>query len=478
MKKKIIAAGIVLAVLLVVIGLVKNIGPGDTAQRRALTAEVKKGPLVITVKGSGTIQAVNPNKIIPLIKRQAVITFLAPEGSRVAKDEVIARLNVEEIERDINNKETTLIKAQNDLDAARTALEIQQMDNVVNLAKAEQELVTAELELEKFLQADEPVDVRGAELDIQTAQSDLGRAQDAYRDYQDLFKESFVTQDDVEEKRMDLEKKKVGLETARIKLTVLQEYGLPVREAAAQGRLDGAKAAFEKTRKENETQFRRKNQELEVAQMSLARAEKDLAMVREEKKAYEIKAPVSGIVNYGDPDEWWRRRDIQVGGNMYPGRAFLNIPDMSAVQAVVVILEADIAKIKVGQKATITVEALAGKTLHGEVKKVPEVANRGSWLEGNQFKVEIVVLDGKDLKTFSCDAEIVTETIEAAIYLPVPAVFREGDRYVVYPVKGGGKKKVEVAIGRASIADVEILSGVEPGLKVLLIPPEMADEKK
>ncbi len=439
-----------------------------------LTALARRGPLIFTVRGAGAIQAVNPNKIMPAIKRQAVLTFLAPEGSRVRKDDVIARLNTEEIDRDIGTREGTLLKAQTDAEAARTALEIQKMDNTVLLAKTRQELTAAELELEKFKLADEPVDVRAADLAVQTAESELARAQDAYRDYQNLVAEQFVTADDVEEKRMDLEKKKVQLETARIQRDVLQRYGLPVRRAEAEGRLASAQAAHDKAVKESDMQLRGKRQNVTMAEMTLARAEKDLEAVREERAAYELRAPVDGLLNYGDPDEWWRSRGIQVGGNVYPGRAILNIPDMSKVQAVVVILEADVSRVRVGQKATVRCEAIPDRTFHGTVSKVPEVASRGNWQEGNQFKVHILIEDAADLKTYSCEAEIVTDAAEDAIFLPLPAVFQEEDRHVVYPVRGGGRERAVVTLGRASTEWVEILSGIEPGTPVYLTPPGTA----
>ncbi|MDD5677490.1 MAG: efflux RND transporter periplasmic adaptor subunit [Kiritimatiellae bacterium] len=479
MKKIIIAAIGVLVTLLLIWGLARDRSPVTSSQQRTLTAEVKKGPLVITVKGSGTIQAVNPNKIRLKIKRQAAITFLKPEGTRVAKDEVVARLNTDDIDRDITAKEAAALDATNKLYAARAALEIQQMDNVANLAEAQQKSKAAELELEQFQQGDGPVEMLDSELNLQTAQSELDRAEVTYKDGQGLFKEGFATRNELEEWRMLLEKSRGTVETSNMKMHALEQFGQPVKLSAKRGALESAKANLEKVRKQSETQLQSKMKDVDVAKMNLDRAEKDLNMAREDRNNYEIKAPVDGLVNYGDPDEWWSRRNIQVGGNANNGQTLLNIPDMSAMKAVVPILEADIAKVKVGQKANITVEAIHGAILHGEVITVPEVASRENWISGNQFKIEIAIADGKDLKTgLSCEAEIVTDTISSAVFLPIPAVFSEGDRYLVYPVKGSGKDGIEVRLGKASVQDVEILSGVEPGRRVFLTRPDIADEKK
>lgn len=479
MKTKIIAAGVIMAVLLLVWAMARDKSPDVSAPRRILTAEAKKGTLVITVKGSGAIQAVNPNKIIPLIKRPTAITFLKPEGTSVDKDEVVARLNTDEIERDITTKETAAMDATNKLYAARAALEIQRMDNVANLADAQQKLKAAELELEQFRQGDEPVESLDAELEVQTAQSELARSESTYQDGQGLFKEGFATKNELEEMRMDFEKKRGALEKASMKLDALEQFGHPVKRSGKQGALDSARANYEKVRKQSETQLQSKMKDVDVALMNLDRAEKDLAIAREDIKAYEIKAPVAGIVNYGDPEQWWSRRDLQVGGSLSPGRPLLNIPDMSAMKAVVPVLEADISKLKTGQKVTLTVEAMPGNILHGEVTTIPEVASRSDWIQGDQFKVEISIADGKNLKTgLSCEAEIITETIDAAVYLPIAAVFRDGDRYFVYPARGRKGKQIDVKIGKSSVEFVEILGGVEPGMKVYLAAPEISEEKK
>lgn len=480
MKKRIIVAVVFLVAFLLIWGLAREKDMGPAGQRRTLTAEVKKGPMVITVKGSGTIQAVNPNIIkLKTRQRQVTIMFLKPEGSRVTKDEVVARLNTDDIDRDMISRESAVLDVSNRLYTARAALEIQQMDNVANLADVQQKLKATELDLEQFRQGDGPVEILDSELNLQTAQSELERAEVTYNDGQGLYKEGFATRNEVEEWRIGLEKARGNVETSSMKLHALEQFGQPVKLSAKRGALESAKANFDKVRKQSETQMQNKMKDVEVAKMNLERVEKDLFASLDNYKNYEIRAPVDGIVNYGDPDDPSGRGNIQVGGNMSGGQVLLNIPDMSALKAVVPILEADIAKIKIGQKATVTVAAIPGSIFHGEVLAVPEVASRDNWISGNQFKIEISIADGKDLKTgLSCEAEIITQTIPVAVFLPIPAVFREGDRYLVYPVKGGGKTGVEVKLGKSSVQDVEILNGVAPGQHVFLTRPDMADEKK
>jgi HlyD family secretion protein len=272
---------------------------------------------------------------------------------------------------------------------------------------------------------------------------------------------------------MQLETAKLAAETAGIEQRLLKDYTQPLSRTAAEAALAKAQTELEKARKQTEALYRSKNQAVDAAQRAVDRVKTDLQTAREEQAALEVHAPIAGMAMYGNPDEYWRRGDITVGGNYYPGQVLMTIPNRSAMQAVINIPEADIQNVKVSQPATVSFEALPDRNLAGTVTKVAEVANAGGWFSTDvkEFKVEISLKDAKELRPgFSCQAEIVTETIPSALYLPVHAVFRDGDKFFVYPV--AGDERQTVTIGRSSVQFVEILSGLQAGQQVYLNPPE------
>lgn len=448
--------------------------PGKTA----LTAEVRQGPLVVTVKGSGDIQSVDSAKIIPQIKRGVVLTYLIPDGTLVSSNDVVARFNTDDMERKIKEIEVNLSDVQNRLLSAKTDLEIQVMDNASNLAKYEQDLESARMALEKQKEGVEPMDRRNAEVKLQTAESDHARKQRRYEELKDLVKDGFVTEDEVEEERIQLETSKLSAETAAIEKRLLNDYTIPLNRTAAEVAMAKAQTELEKGRKQTEALARTKQQAVDMARRVEERVELELAGAHGELTALTVRAPISGMVMIGNPSQPWRRGDIEVGGSLSPGQVLMTIPDRSAMQAVINIPEADIRNVKAGQQASVMVEALGGRTFSGAITKVAEVANAGGgWgPDVKEFKVEIALGNISDLRPgFSCQAEIVTETIPSAVYLPVHAVFRDGDKYFVYPVVVGepdGRR--EVVIGRSSIQYVEILKGLTPGMRVLLTPPDVS----
>jgi multidrug efflux pump subunit AcrA (membrane-fusion protein) len=290
-----------------------------------------------------------------------------------------------------------------------------------------------------------------------------------------LLNEGFVTDDEGEEERMGVESARVALDTSRIELKILNEYTLPLKRSKAEGMVGQTTTELEKTTKQNTTRLQTKTQAVELAKNAFDRNQVDLERARKEREAFDVKSPSDGVVMYGNPEQMWRRGDIQVGAQFNPGQLLMTVPDMAAMQAIVNIPEADIFKVSTGQTARVTVEAISDQPFTGRVTLVAEVANPDGWWSSGvkEFKVELTMMEGKGLKPgFSCQAEIITATIPSCLYLPVQAVFLEDGKYYVYPVKGGGKKKVEVSIGRASTQYVEILGGIKEGVKVLLIKPD------
>ncbi|HMP72859.1 MAG TPA: efflux RND transporter periplasmic adaptor subunit [Kiritimatiellia bacterium] len=441
----------------------------------AATAVAELRTMVVEVKASGEIQARESNRVIPRIKRGSMVTELVPEGSRVQAGEVVARFATDDIERRIREAENNLEQAELRVVSARTELEIEELETSTSLNLALQAVRDGEMELEKFNEGDRPKDIRNAELRVETTQSNFERSIRKHAEAVDLLKEGFVTEDQVEEERMAMETARVDRESAILDLRILNEFDLPLREARVESGLAKARTDLEKTRKRNEVQLKNRQQAYDTAVQGRDRIKLELAELRKELEDHTVVAPTDGVVTYGDPNNPWRRGDIQVGMNLNPGEVLLTIPNMASVQAVVNVSESDVDKVAVGQRASVVVDAMAGRTFEGEVKLVAEIANPGGWMAADvkEFKVEILLANGAGLRPgFSCRADIETDRAENVLSVPVQAVFREGDQFQVFRTSGRGVDSVPVEVGRVSMTHAEIRSGLAAGDRVLLTAPE------
>src|SRR5690606_24526049 len=100
------------------------------------------------------------------------------------------------------------------------------------------------------------------------------------------------------------------------------------------------------------------------------------------------------------------------------------------LQIVVGVDELDISKVKVGQPASILVEALPDQKFTG---KVTEIAQEGTATSGvATFDVTIMLDDSTNLRAgMSAEATIIVEQKADALYLPIEAVQSIGGRYFV-----------------------------------------------
>src|SRR5205823_4897208 len=111
-----------------------------------------------------------------------------------------------------------------------------------------------------------------------------------------------------------------------------------------------------------------------------------------------IKAPVDGIVLYGDASNarfWGQQFKVGVGEKVNPHYTILTIPDLSSFKMKLGVSEADVNKVKPGLSVTIRPEALPDAVMSGTIKSVGSVPSvREDWTADpsrSKFDVEIEV---------------------------------------------------------------------------------------
>ena len=145
------------------------------------------------------------------------------------------------------------------------------------------------------------------------------------------------------------------------------------------------------------------------------------------------RAPIDGIVSY---------IAVRVGENVVPGiqnaegSFLMTISDMSVVTAEVKVDETDITNLRDAQTSEVTVDAIPGKTFHGVVTEVGELAilrssgqaateqTTANTQEARDFKVVVRITDPPpSLRPgLSCTAKIQTAHRENVLTVPIQAL--------------------------------------------------------
>jgi HlyD family secretion protein len=202
-------------------------------------------------------------------------------------------------------------------------------------------------------------------------------------------------------------------------------------------------------------------QEATVAQMdAAARA----AEVQLQKSV--LRSPIDGILT---------RQDAKAGALATANQSVASVISSGALQIEANIAEVDIAKISVGDPATVTLDAY-GSEVHFDAV-VTSIDPAEILIEGiatYKAKFQFAKDDNRILPGMTANIEIQTERRENALLIPQRAVAsRNGKKLVWVAGENGEFREQEVMIGfRGSDGNIEVLQGLEEGTRIAAIPPK------
>jgi Cu(I)/Ag(I) efflux system membrane fusion protein len=161
-------------------------------------------------------------------------------------------------------------------------------------------------------------------------------------------------------------------------------------------------------------------------------------------------------------------KNVIEGQRVMAGDELFRIADHGRVWVVAEVAEADIAAIKVGMPATVTLRALANEPHEGEVSFIyPEMMKPET--RTISVRIELPNPDGKIRTGMYADVVFQAGDGDApALAVPDSAVIDSGTRQVVLVAKGEGRfEPREVKLGRRGEGYTEITSGLQLGEEIV-----------
>ena len=186
---------------------------------------------------------------------------------------------------------------------------------------------------------------------------------------------------------------------------------------------------------------------LNATERRIEQARAQLAANHDSLNKTTLTSPISGIVT---------ARPVEAGENAIigtmnnAGTVLLTISDMSIVDAEMEVDETDIPRVKLGQKAKLTLDAFPGKKYDGVVREISgspiTKSALGTDATAVNFKVK-VQLDAPPAGLrpgFSVSGEIETDRRAQALAIPIPALVVSAEAALVRPGKGKEAKPTPV----------------------------------
>lgn len=313
-----------------------------------------------------------------------------------------------------------------------------------------------------------------ATLDRSSVDNTLKDELDRLESYEtDLLKKQLDTTITLGNLRDDLVNLKFNMEEAEITLEQ-SKYEPPTTIRQARISLDKATRAYEQAQSNYVLKIQQSKADIRDTELQLAKQRRKVTEMQDIIQKFVIMAPADGMVIY---KREWNGAKRKVGSEISPWDPVVaTLPDLSSMVSKTYVNEIDVSKVKVGQRVRITVDAFPEKSYTGVVTSV---ANIGEQLPNTDAKVfEVIInVDGSDpilRPSMTTGNQIITETFNDVMYIPLETVFATADS-IPFVYKKDGTRQV-VVLGESNENDVIVEQGLSKGERLYLSVPENGEK--
>jgi HlyD family secretion protein len=372
------------------------------------TSPLQRGELTATVGATGTVRAAQ-SATLAWLTTGTVEHINAKVGDQIHANDVLANLAMDSVSQ-------TVIQAQGDLVAAQKAL--QDAMSMTASAQAAIDLKDAQDAYKKAY--DYRLSLNGKQW-IEEARIKYVGGQQAP---EITWHRGYVDEQTIKDADNDLALKKAKLDDAQRTSDRLKNGPNPDDVAAAQAKVNATQAT-----------------------LNLA----------------SIIAPIDGTVT---------QVGSLVGDQVAVGDLAFRVDDLSGLLVDVQVSEVDINTVASGQPASLTLDAVAGKTYHGQVSQVSQAGDVTSGAVNFTVTVRMTDADSDVKPGMTAAVNIIVQQVSDQLLVPNRAVrFVDGQR-VVYVLKDSKPVETKIVLGATSDTTSVLASGdLKEGDLLILNPP-------
>ena len=205
----------------------------------------------------------------------------------------------------------------------------------------------------------------------------------------------------------------------------------------------------------SQQQYDRMLTDLKAAEAECRRAEELVKEVQATLDWATIRATMDGTVI---------DKKVNVGDTVTPGQPLLTLFDPTRMQLVASVRESLTHRLEVGQEIPVRIDAL-GKQCSGIISEIVPEAQSAS----RSFQVKVIGPCPTGVYSGMFGRIQISRDEEQVLVIPRRAVRIVGQLELVEVVAGGHASRRAIRIGRTLGDDVEVLSGLQEGEKVLIV---------
>lgn len=443
MKRKTIL--IVAVVALVVVGgffLVRGISGSRSNAAQAETVIVARGALTQVVNATGNVApASRATLAFELSGRVAEV--LVDEGDAVQKGQPLVRLDTADLELALRSAEASLRAAQARYEQAKAG------PSAEDIAAAEASLASAIASYEKLKKGPTADEVAIAKANVERAEAVLKQAQAAY--------DRIAWRGDAgaSPQALQLQQATIDYQTALANYRLATAGPSESALKAAEAQIAQARANLERLKRTPTPE------DLAIAQSQVDSAQVAVDQAKRRLDAATLRAPFDGVVE---------KVSVEVGQLVAAGTPAVVIADPSAFHITVAVDEMDVALVREGQAARITLDALPDTPIQGHVERIGLAGSQVTGVVAYDVRIAVDPTDAPLRTGMSATIDIVVAEKADALVLPNRAIRTDektGRRYVQV-LRNGQTVRVDLKTGIRDERYTEILEGPAEGETVLI----------
>ncbi len=412
---------------------------GETGLQPPQMVRVKKETFVHEILERGSVESAVNVDVTCGVESNAGVTILTivPEGTEVKKGDLLIEFDASTFLETVNKQQIAALNSQ------------------AKVAQSEADLETAKLELEEYIEGKYVESLKTIESKILQAEETLRTSEDTLKFSSNLLARGYTTESQVEADEFLFKQAKTTLSIAELEHENLEKYTKKKMVNQLQAKIDAAIAKLETDKKSRDLDRERL---------------KHLEFQLEKCKVY---APQDGQVVYAPPRWGDETEIIREGKKVYERQQIIKLPDPTKMQVKGLVNEANIRLVKVGDPATIELEAFPNQVLLGSVKIVndyPEPTGWNATSMSREYQTTVTILEPPHgIKPgLTAKVKIVVDVIRDALTLPSQAVFEHGGKMYCVVYDQGNWDKKEIETGATNEKQVVIRSGLAEGDSVVL----------
>ncbi len=387
-----------------------------------LTVPVTATELTVRITASGTVEPIRTVNLSPK-SAGTVQELFVEQGDQVAKGQLIARMDSDQLNAQIVQNQASVAEAQAQLEDTLNG------SSRTDIGQAEASLAAARAQLQE------------AQARLTLSEEELARSQR-------LFEQGAISRSDLDRAVSERRSTRASVDQSVARIGEAEQRLVDQQ--------DGDNA---ETIAQAEARVSRTQGQLQAVQVQL-----DDTLVR---------APFDGIVTQRFASEGAFVTPTATASEVTSATSTAIVAIASGLEVIAEVPEADISSIKIGQSVEVQADAFLEETFEGAVKLIaPEAIERQNV---TVFQVRVELLTGADRlrSNMSVDATFIGDDLMGALVVPAVSIITQGDeRGVLVPGENGQVEFEPVETGVPVGDRIQVIEGLAAGDRVFIdLPP-------